>query len=182
MVSVTQEPDLTVAHGDAWGVTLTRWTRRHPSLGFNLDFLYWRNSLTLTGADPSGSRRTLHQERTGLFPSLAARLPLTAAGNGAALYGTFGIGAVDSHLIHGDQRLGVGFSMAAGLSVPLVRDKVLLHLEARYLITHDYDSDDSNDQNLEFSGSPSWTTARRVFGGHQDTRFLPVLLGLFVRF
>jgi hypothetical protein len=92
------------------------------------------------------------------------------------------MGAVDSRLVGGDQRLAAGFSMTAGGAVSLVQDMLFAHLELRYLITHDFDSDDSMNQNFEFSGSPSWTTARRVFSGNQDTRFLPVVAGLYWSF
>jgi hypothetical protein len=63
-----------------------------------------------------------------------------------------------------------------------VREKLIARVEARYLITHDFDSDDSTNQNLEFSGSKSWMTDRRLFGPHQDTRSFPILLGLSWRF
>jgi hypothetical protein len=63
-----------------------------------------------------------------------------------------------------------------------VREKLIARVEARYLITHDFDSDDSTNQNLEFSGSKSWMTDRRLFGPHQDTRSFPILLGFSWRF
>jgi hypothetical protein len=129
----------------------------------------------------SRTRRTLGQERIGIFPSLAGRIPLTRGGE-TIVYGALGAGVLDSHLIGGDHRIGAGLTMAVGASAPLVRDALVAHLEARYLITHDFDSDDSMNENLEFSGSQSRTTARGLFGGHQDTRFLPILIGLSWQF
>lgn len=179
VLNVVQEPRLPVARGAAWGLSFVRWTAGHPHLGWAIDALYWRNSLVMAGVGDVPARRTLREERYALVPSLAVR---TQVGEGPFLFATIGAGVVDSRLIGGDQRIGFGMSAAVGGEVPVVRDRVFLRLEARYLITHDFDSDDGNDQNLEFSGSPSWTTARRVFGGHQDTRFLPVLVGIFWRF
>jgi hypothetical protein len=181
VTSVTQEPGLHVDRGRAWGLTMVRWSKSHPPLGLSVDGLYWTDSLKMIDVDASRTPRTLHQERAGIFSSLAGRIPLTRDGE-TIVYGTLGVGALDSHLIGGGHRIGVGLTMAAGGSVPLMRDRLFAHLETRYLITHDFDSDDSMNQNLEFSGAPSWTTARRVFGPHQDTRFLPMTLGLSWRF
>ncbi len=180
VVSVTQEPDLPVHQGSAVGLSFIRWTRSHPSLGLSLDALYWTDSFRTTGRDPARTIERLDQQRTGVFSSLAARVSVDRK-SGAFAFATLGMGIVDSRLVGGDQRIGAGLSATTGLSVSLTPN-LLARFEARYLITHDFDSDDSKNQNLEFSGSPSWTTARRVFGGHQDTRFLPILFGLFWRF
>ena len=179
--NVVQEPKRPVDRGVALGVSFVHWTASHPRLGLAIDALYWRDSFVMMGVGTAPARETLHQERYALIASLAVRLPADPRG-GPFLFGTIGAGAVDSRLIGGDQRIGFGLSAATGGEIPVVGDSILLRLEVRYLITHDFDSDDSNDQNLEFSGSPSWTTGRRVFGGHQDTRFLPILAGVFWRF
>jgi hypothetical protein len=178
---VTREPNLPVDGGNAWGLTFTRWTRAHPSLGLSVDALCWTDSLTMTGLDPAHTPRVLRQRRMGVFPSLTGRLPLDARRE-IFLYGALGGGVVDSRLMGGDQRIGEAFSIASGLSFPVAGSKLFARIEVRYLITHDFDSDDSKDQNLEFSGSRSWITERRLFGPHQDTRFFPVLLGLAWRF
>jgi hypothetical protein len=117
----------------------------------------------------------------GVFPSLTGRIPLDGR-RAIFLYGSLGAGIVDSRLMGGDQRIGEAFSIATGLSFPVAERKLFARIEVRYLITHDFDSDDSKNQNLEFSGSRSWMTERRLFGPHQDTRFFPVLLGLVWRF
>ena len=181
VTSVTHEPGLHVDRGRAWGLTMVRWSRHRPLIGLSLDVLYWANSLRIVPVDAPQAHRTVRQDRGGIYSSLAGRIPITPEGD-TCIYGAIGMGVVDSHLIGGDHRIGAGLTMAAGGSVPLMQDKLVAHLEARYLITHDFDSDDSMNQNLEFSGAPSWTTARRVFGPHQDTRFLPMTLGLSWRF
>lgn len=181
VLNVVQELKLPVARGGAWGISFVRWTDGHPRLGWTVDALYWRNSLVITGIGDVFGRRTLRQERYAVVPSFTVRLPVGER-DGPFFFGTIGLGVVDSRLIGGDQRVGFGLSAAIGGEVPLIDRSVFLRLETRYLITHDFDSDDGKDKNLEFSGSPSWTTARRVFGGHQDTRFLPVVLGVFWRF
>jgi hypothetical protein len=181
VIDVTQEPNLHVDRGRTFGLTMVRWSRHHPNFGLSLDALYWANSLKMAVVGSPGINRTLHQERIGLFASLAGRAPVSRS-DGSYVYGSIGMGAVDSRLVGGDQRVAVGFSLTAGGAMPLVPGRLFAHLEVRYLITHDFDSDDTMNQNFEFSGSPSWTTARKVFGGHQDTRFLPLLAGLSWRF
>lgn len=181
VMSVTREPNLPVDGGNAWGLTFTRWTRAHPSLGLSIDALWWTDSLTMTGLDASRTPRLLRQRRIGIFPSFTGRIPLDARRE-IFLYGSLGAGVVDSRLMGGDQRIGEAFSIASGLSFPVAEKKLFARVEVRYLITHDFDSDDSKNQNLEFSGSRSWMTERRLFGPHQDTRFFPVLLGLVWRF
>ena len=181
VMSVTREADLPVDEGAAWGLTFTSWARKHPSFGLTIDALYWTNSLEMHGLDPARTPRILHQQRFGLFPSFTGRISLDAD-RGIFVFGAVGAGIVDSRLVGGDQRIGAGFSLATGLSFPIVREKLIGRVEARYLITHDFDSDDSTNQNLEFSGSRSWMTDRRVFGPHQDSRFFPILFGLSWRF
>jgi hypothetical protein len=181
VMSVTVEKDLPVDGGGTWGLTYTHWARKHPSFGLTIDALYWTSSLEMHGLDPARTPRTLQQQRFGLFPSFAGRIPLDADG-GIFVFGAIGAGVVDSRLRGGDQRIGAGFSLATGLSFPLARGKLIGRVEARYLITHDFDSDDGNDQNFEFSGSRSWMTDRRLFGPHQDSRFFPVLFGVSWRF
>ena len=181
VMSVTREADLPVDEGAAWGVTFTRWARKDPTFGLTIDALYWTSSLEMHGLDPARTPRILHQQRFGLFPSFTGRIALVAD-RGVFLFGAVGAGIVDSRLVGGDQRMGAGFSLATGLSFPLVREKVIGRVEARYLIAHDFDSDDSTNQNLEFSGSRSWMTDRRVFGPHQDSRFFPILFGISWRF
>jgi hypothetical protein len=181
VMSVTREPDLPVDGGGAWGLTFTHWAASHPSFGFTIDALYWTSSLEMRGLDPARTPRILRQQRIGLFPAFTGRFPLDAA-RGIFMFGGIGAGIVDSRLERGDQRIGTGLSLTTGLSFPLVREKLIARFEARYLITHDFDSDDSTNQNLEFSGSKSWMTDRRLFGPHQDTRSFPILLGISWRF
>jgi len=180
-MSVTREPNLPVDGGQAWGLTFTRWTRAHPSLGLSVDALWWADSLTMTGLDSAHTPRGLRQSRTGVFPSFTGRISLDARRE-IFLSGAVGAGVVDSRLMGGDQRIGEAYSIASCLSFPVAAGKIFARIEARYLITHDFDSDDSRDQNLEFSGSRSSITERRLLGPHQDTRFFPILLGLVWRF
>jgi hypothetical protein len=181
VMSVTREPDLPVDGGGAWGLTFTHWASAHPSFGLTIDALYWTSSLEMRGLDPARTPRILRQQRIGLFPAFTGRISLDAV-RGIFVFGGVGAGIVDSRLERGDQRIGAGLCLTTGLSFPLVREKLIARVEARYLITHDFDSDDSTNQNLEFSGSKSWMTDRRLFGPHQDTRSFPILLGLSWRF
>ncbi len=161
--------------GPLVGLTATAWGRAEWRwLGLQLDALHWRTPVT---ARPTAATTKLDvdQTRTALLLSVLGRVPFERSGMFA--YGGIGGGAAYTTVERGAEGLGGALGLVGGVAIPLGR-QFRLRGELRYLVTGDSDAERAQVTRVDISGNRHSKPAHAIFGPHQDTQFVPILIGV----
>ncbi len=103
---------------------------------------------------------------------------LFAGLGGPFTYGGLGGGAVVTRVNPGETALDPGVGALGGLAIP-VTPHFRVRAEVRYLVTHDVEAKARRGITTDVSGSRGDSNpGRALFGPHQDTQFVPLLIGL----
>ncbi len=183
-----EQRDVDESLGPMAGASVTAWggSGLLQYLGLQGEALYWY--MQSKGAPAPGAPRvTAEQHRLGFLLNVLARVPVypspgrfpSEQGGDAFLYGGAGAGPAYTRVSGGAKDWNVAYQLLAGISVGMTPN-IRLRVESRYLLAHDADTTPADGPGLkvDVSGTPtSFRTSR-----HQDTRFIPILVGLDWRF
>jgi len=176
---VVHEKSKTLAPGGFWGVGVDYWWKPRSSWGLEFGAVGWQNQLAIAHW-PGMTRQCYAEQHLAFTANGTGRLMLTSTGE-SYLYGGLGGGPGVSRLRRSHTQVGPALSLVTGACLPAGKTGITACLESRYLITRDFNAlvhTGGRDQNLRLSGHPSSTSARPIFGPHQDARYLALSLGL----
>lgn len=96
----------------------------------------------------------------------------------SSLYGGLGYGAIYSDFEMISNEWGKGGQLFAGLNFP-INNRYSFFLESKYFWAPDVGNvNRTPGEHLKVSGSPKYNLAHKIFGPHEDTQIIGLLLGM----
>ena len=148
----------------------------HKNIGIENEFFHGQN---ISQVDLSGTRFSdaeITEKRSAFMLSFVFRGKVGRAGR-SSLYGGLGYGAVYSDIDVIGNDWGKGGQLFAGMNFP-INHRYTFFLELKYFWAPDVgNAVRTSGEHLKVSGNPKYNLAHKIFGPHDDTQIIGLLLG-----